>query len=129
MTFELLTKSKKKVKVTALGGGAVIDGDATSTLMANKALHTAITVVYSGDANDEASTRTTPRSMSEPVASLIHPALRANGGSRSASVSVTVEPGAVALKVHRAQHVPLMPIPSRVRPPGPPRPDGERGQG
>jgi hypothetical protein len=60
VTFELVTKTKKKVKVTALGSGAVIGGEASLTLMANKVLHQAITVVYGGDANDNASNVTTP---------------------------------------------------------------------
>ena len=61
VTFELVTKTKKKVKVTTLGKAAVSGGEATLTLKANKVLQKGITIVYSGDANDKASTVTTPK--------------------------------------------------------------------
>ncbi len=61
VTFELATKTKSKVKVTRLGREAVIGGEATLTLVARKVLQRAITIVYSGDTNDEASMVTTPR--------------------------------------------------------------------
>ncbi len=69
VTFELVTKAKKHVRVNTLAKTALIGGKATSTLMANQVLQKAITIVYSGDANDEASTLTT-----------------VEGGSRSTSV-------------------------------------------
>ncbi len=61
VTFELMTTTKKKVKVTTLGTAAVSGGEATLTLKANKVPQKGITIVYSGDANDKASTVTTPR--------------------------------------------------------------------
>ncbi len=61
VTFELVTKTKKKVKVTRLGSAAVSDGAATVTLKANAVLKQAITIMYSGDANDWASTLITPK--------------------------------------------------------------------
>ena len=61
VTFELVTTSKKKVKVTTLGTAAVSGGEATLTLKANKVPQKGITIVYSGDANDKASTVTTPK--------------------------------------------------------------------
>lgn len=61
VTFELLTKSKKKVKVTTLGSAALSGGEATWTLKANKVKGKAITIIYSGDANDTAATLTTPK--------------------------------------------------------------------
>jgi hypothetical protein len=62
VTFELVTKAKKHVKVKTLAKAALIGGKATSTFMANQVLQKAITIVYSGDANDQASTLTTPKS-------------------------------------------------------------------
>jgi hypothetical protein len=61
VTFELVTTTKKKVKVTTLGTAAVSGGEATLTLKANKVPQKGITIVYSGDANDKASTVTTPK--------------------------------------------------------------------
>ena len=61
VTFELVTTTKKKVKVTTLGTAAVSGGEATLTLKANKVPRKGITIVYSGDANDKASTATTPK--------------------------------------------------------------------
>ena len=56
-----MKKTKKKVKVTTLGTAAVSGGEATLTLKASKVLNKAITIVYSGDANDKASTLITPK--------------------------------------------------------------------
>jgi Bacterial Ig-like domain (group 3) len=61
VTFELVTTSKKKVKVTTLGTAAVSGGEATLTLKANELPQKGITIVYSGDANDKASIVTTSR--------------------------------------------------------------------
>jgi hypothetical protein len=61
VTFELVTTTKKKVKVTTLGTAAVSRGEATLTLKASKLPKQGITIVYSGDANDKASTITTPK--------------------------------------------------------------------
>ena len=58
VTFELSKKSKKKVKMTTLGRVAVSGGEATLTLKASKVKGQVITVVYSGDANDTASSLT-----------------------------------------------------------------------
>ncbi len=60
VTIELVTKTKKKVKITTLGTAAMSGGAATFTLQASKVLHKAVTIIYSGDANDEASTLITP---------------------------------------------------------------------
>ena len=60
VTFELVTKTKKKVKVTRLGTAAVSGGEATLTLTASKVLNKAITIVYSGDADYRATTLTAP---------------------------------------------------------------------
>jgi len=46
--------------VTKLGMAAVSGGEATFTLKASKLPRQGITIVYSGDANDEACTITTP---------------------------------------------------------------------
>jgi hypothetical protein len=61
VTFELVTKTKKKVKVTKLGIAAISGGAATVTLKANTVLKQAITIIYSGDANDSASTLITSK--------------------------------------------------------------------
>ncbi len=61
VTFELVKKIRKKAKLTTLGSATVSNGNATVTLKADKVLRKAITIVYSGDANDEASALTTPR--------------------------------------------------------------------
>ena len=61
VTFELVKKTRKKVKVTTLGTAAVSNGHATVMLMAKKVQKKAITIVYSGDANDEASTLAVPK--------------------------------------------------------------------
>ena len=58
VTFELRTKVKKKVKTTTLGRVALSGGEATLTLKASKVKGKGITVVYSGDANDTASSLT-----------------------------------------------------------------------
>ena len=59
VTFELVTTTNKKV--TTLGTAAVSGGEATLTLKANQVPQKGITIVYSGDANDKASTVTTSR--------------------------------------------------------------------
>ncbi len=64
VTFELVTKAKKHVTVKTLAKTALIGGKATLTLMANQVRQRAIKIVYSGDANDEASTLTTVGSRS-----------------------------------------------------------------
>ena len=61
VTFELVTTTKKKVKVTTLGTAAVSGGKATLTLKANKVPQKGITIVYSGDAKDKPSAVTTPK--------------------------------------------------------------------
>ena len=55
VTFELVTKTGKKVKVKTLGTATVSDGNAMLTVVAKKVQKKAITIVYSGDANDAAS--------------------------------------------------------------------------
>jgi large repetitive protein len=61
VTFELVKKVKKKVKVTTLGTAAVSGGAATVMVPANKVLNKAIAIVYSGDANDKTNSLTTPK--------------------------------------------------------------------
>ncbi len=61
VTFELLTKAKKKIKTTTLGSVAVSSGDASLTLSAKKVKGKTITVIYSGDADDKASALTTAK--------------------------------------------------------------------
>ena len=61
VTFEVVTTTKKNVNVTTLGTAAISGGEATLRLKANKVPQQGITIVYSGDANDKASTVTTPR--------------------------------------------------------------------
>ena len=56
VTFELLKKSRKKVKITTLGTAAVTGGHATLTLKASKVAKKSITIVFSGDTNDNSST-------------------------------------------------------------------------
>ncbi len=56
LTFELVKKSKKKQTVTRLGIAGLVGGQATKTFAASRVLHKAITIVYSGDANDRATT-------------------------------------------------------------------------
>jgi hypothetical protein len=52
VTIELVTKIKKKEKITRLGTAAISGGVATLTLPASKVLDKAVTIIYSGDAND-----------------------------------------------------------------------------
>jgi hypothetical protein len=61
VTFELVTATKKKVNVTKLGTAAINRGEATLTLTVSKLPKQGITVIYSGDSDDEASTIITPR--------------------------------------------------------------------
>ena len=61
VTFELLTKKKKKIKTKTLGTAAVSGGNATLTVKAKLVLSKMITVVYSGDADFQASTVTAPK--------------------------------------------------------------------
>ena len=77
VTFELVTKAKKKTKVTTLGTAALGGGDATLTLKANQVLKKAITIVYGGDADFRSSTTTPPaltpaalKSLSRPMIAL-----------------------------------------------------------
>jgi hypothetical protein len=60
VTFELVTKINKKTKVTTLGTGVVTRGQASMTLSASEVRQKAMTIVYSGDIDDKASTITTP---------------------------------------------------------------------
>jgi subtilisin family serine protease len=61
VTFELMKKTRKKVKVTMLGTAAVSNGKASVMVKAKKVLKKAITIVYSGDADDEAITLAVPK--------------------------------------------------------------------
>ena len=59
--FELFTKKKKKTVTKSLGTAVVNHGVGVVTLKPNKVLGKAITIVYSGDANFEASTLSAPK--------------------------------------------------------------------
>ena len=61
VTFELMKKTRKKLKVTTLGTEALSNGNATVMAKAKKVLNKAIAIVYSGDANDEESTLAVPK--------------------------------------------------------------------
>jgi Bacterial Ig-like domain (group 3) len=58
VTFELLTKKKKKVTTKVLGTAATSGGDATLTLKPRLVLSKVITITYSGDSSFTASTLT-----------------------------------------------------------------------
>ena len=60
VTFELITKKKKKTKTKVLATGLVSGGDATLTFKPKQVLGQAITIVYSGDIDFQASTLTAP---------------------------------------------------------------------
>ncbi len=59
--FELLTKKKKKTITKTLGTAAVNNGAGTVTLKPKLVLGKAITIVFSGDVNFEASTLSSPK--------------------------------------------------------------------
>jgi hypothetical protein len=61
VTFELLTKKRKKIQTKVLGRAAVSGGDATMTFKPKLVLSKVITVVYSGDTDFKASTLTAPK--------------------------------------------------------------------
>jgi hypothetical protein len=61
VTFELLTKKRKKIHTKIIGTAAVSGGDATLTFKSKLVLSKVITIVYSGDTNFEASTLTAPK--------------------------------------------------------------------
>jgi Bacterial Ig-like domain (group 3) len=61
VTFELLTKQRKKIKVTKLGTAAVVGGQATLTFKPQKVLNKVLTIVYSGDSNFQTATITLPK--------------------------------------------------------------------
>jgi trimeric autotransporter adhesin len=61
VTFELITKKKKKIKTSVLATAAISGGDATLTFKPQKVLGKVITVLYSGDTNFRASTFTAPK--------------------------------------------------------------------
>ncbi len=61
MTFELLKKSRNKTKVITLSQAVLVGGEATLSLRTSQVMKKTITVVYSGDANDKASSLITPK--------------------------------------------------------------------
>jgi len=61
VTFELLVKHRKKIKVKTLGTAALIGGQATLTFKPQKLLNKTLTIVYSGDTNFEAASVTLPK--------------------------------------------------------------------
>ncbi len=58
VTFELLTKKRKKIKTKIVGRAAANGGDATLTVRPKLVLRKVITIVYSGDTDFRASTLT-----------------------------------------------------------------------
>ena len=58
VTFELLTRKKKKIKTKVLGSVAASGGEATLTLKPKLVLRKVITIIYSGDTDFRASTLT-----------------------------------------------------------------------
>jgi hypothetical protein len=79
VTFELVKKIKKKVKVTTLGTVAVNGGDAMLTVKSKSVLNKPITIHYTGDTNYTASTATPPaltqqslKSLARPMVALLH---------------------------------------------------------
>jgi hypothetical protein len=73
VTFEILKKTKKTVKVTTLGTAPVIGGDATLTLNTSKVLKKAITILYGGDASFSSSPATTATLTQQSLKSLARP--------------------------------------------------------
>jgi Bacterial Ig-like domain (group 3)/MBG domain (YGX type) len=61
VTFEFVTKQRKKVKVTRLGTATLSDGAATLTFEPNKVLNKPLLIVYSGDPDFLASTMSPPK--------------------------------------------------------------------
>jgi hypothetical protein len=61
VTFELQTKSGKKIKTNVLGTLPLNHGEATLTVKPNQVLNKTITIVYNGDRDYRASTLTTPK--------------------------------------------------------------------
>ena len=73
VTFELVKKTRKKVKVTRLGTAAVDGGVAMLTVKTKKVLNKPITIIYSGDTNDTASTLTPPALTNQVLERLARP--------------------------------------------------------
>ena len=61
VTFELSKSSRRKRKTITLGKAPVNAGEATLSLRAGKVMRKSITIVYSGDTNDKASSLTTAK--------------------------------------------------------------------
>ena len=61
VTFELLTKNKRKTKTKTLGTVAASGGNATLTVKSNLVLSKVITIIYSGDTDFITSTLTAPK--------------------------------------------------------------------
>ena len=61
VTFEILTKKKKKTTTKVLGTAALSGGSATLTLKAKSVLQKVITIVYSGGPDFLSSTLTAPK--------------------------------------------------------------------
>ena len=61
VTFEVVTKKRKKTQTKTLGTAAVRGGVASVTVKAKLVLSKTITVIYSGDPNFQASTVTVPK--------------------------------------------------------------------
>jgi large repetitive protein len=61
VTFELLTKKRKKIHTKIIATAAVSGGDATLTFKPKRVLRKVITIFYSGDPDYKASTLTAPK--------------------------------------------------------------------
>ena len=69
VTFEFVTKHRKKVKVQTLGTAALGGGEATLELKLNQVLDKPLTIVYSGDPDFLAGTISTPKLTRAAIAS------------------------------------------------------------
>jgi hypothetical protein len=58
VTFELLTRKKKKIKTNVLGSAVASEGAATMAFKPKRVLGKVITIIYSGDTDFSASTLT-----------------------------------------------------------------------
>jgi hypothetical protein len=73
VTFELLVKHRKKIKVNLLGASALNHGEATLTLKPNRVLNGTIAIIYSGDPGYRASMLTPPKFTKAVLKSLTRP--------------------------------------------------------
>ena len=69
VTFEFVTKHRKKVMVKTLGTADLSSGEATLTFKPNQVLKQPLTIVYSGDPDFLASTMSPPKLTRSGIAS------------------------------------------------------------